>query len=235
MSNNNDRLETRYYKLEKLVKWEHVDTVNEMLMSGVSPHEVSRWCKEHNFSISHPKLYEYKDMLQEAITRRITVERLLGIGVPKRTPIVLQALGIQGVKQHVKNELEVLDSVIHLAMNALTNNPTIKIETALKAIELKNKLTDGKHAGLTNYGLDQLRELEQAKFNAMIQIVLKYVPEDKHEELESAIATAERNFYSERAPELLEEYEKAVQEGMESANPDDVIVSDDGPDPDSQF
>lgn len=221
------RLETRYYKLERLVKWEHIDTVNEMLMSGISPHEVSRWCKERGFSISHPKLYEYKEMLQEAITRRITVERLLGIGVPKRTPIVLQALGIQGVTQHVKNEMEVLDSVIHLAMNALSNSPTIKIETALKAIELKNKLTEGKHAGLTGYGLDQLRELEQAKFNAMVEVVMKYVPEDKHEELEAAIAAAERQFYHDRAPELLEEYEKAVQEGM-VADPDDTIVSDEG-------
>jgi len=220
---DNGRLETRYYKLEKLVKWEHIDTVNEMLMSGISPHEVSRWCKERNFSISHPKLYEYKEMLQEAISRRITVERLLGIGVPKRTPIVLQALGIQGVKQHVKNELEVLDSIIHLGMSAISNSPTIKIETALKAIELKNKLTDGKHAGLTGYGLDQLRELEQAKFNAVMEVVLKYVPEEHHEELEAALATAERNFYHERAPELLEEYEQAVQEGME-----DIVVSDEG-------
>jgi oligoribonuclease (3'-5' exoribonuclease) len=165
-------------------------------------------------------------MLQEAITRRITVERLLGIGVPKRTPIVLQAIGIQGVKHHVKNELEVLDTIIDLGMNALSQSPTIKIETALKAIELKNKLTDGKHAGLTGYGLDQLRELEQAKFNAMIEVVLKYVPEDKHEELDAAIAAAERQFYHDRAPELLEEYEKAVQEGMKEINPNDVIVED---------
>jgi hypothetical protein len=216
-----DKLETRYYKLEKLVKWEHIDTVNEMLMSGVSPHEVSKWCKERDFSISHPKLYEYKDMLQEAITRRITVERLLGIGVPKRTPIVLQALGIQGVKQHVKNEIEVLDTIIHLGMGALHNSPTIKIETALKAIELKNKLTDGKHAGLTNYGLDQLRELEQAKFNAIVAVVMQYIPEDRHDELEAAIAKAERDFYHARAPELLDEYEQAVQDGLE-----EVVVSD---------
>ena len=216
-----DKLETRYYKLEKLVKWEHIDTVNEMLMSGVSPHEVSKWCKERDFSISHPKLYEYKDMLQEAITRRITVERLLGIGVHKRTPIVLQALGIQGVKQHVKNEIEVLDTIIHLGMGALHNSPTIKIETALKAIELKNKLTDGKHAGLTNYGLDQLRELEQAKFNAIVAVVMQYIPEDRHDELEAAIAKAERDFYHARAPELLDEYEQAVQDGLE-----EVVVSD---------
>jgi hypothetical protein len=110
-------------------------------------------------------------------------------------------------------------------MNALSSNPNIKIETALKAIELKNKLTDGKHAGLTGYGLDQLKELETAKFNAIVSVVMKYIPEDKLEEVEEAIATAERMFYTERAPELVEEYDRAVQAGMS-----DIIVSDDGPD-----
>lgn len=223
-----EKLETRYHKLERLVKWDHIDTVNEMIMAGISPKQVQVWCEERGFKISHPKLYEYKEILQTAVTKRITVERLLGIGVPKRTPIVLQALGIQGVKNMVKNELEVLDNIIHLGMAALSTSPTIKIETALKAIELKNKLTEGKHAGLTGYGLDQLRELEQAKFNAIVNVVLTYLPEDKHEELEAAIAKAEREFYHTRAPELVEEYEKAVQEGLEEIDPDNVIVADVG-------
>ena len=116
-----------------------------------------------------------------------------------------------------------MDTIIHLGMSALSNSPTIKVETALKAIELKNKLTDGKHAGLTNYGLDQLRELEQAKFNAIVEVVMQYIPDDKHDELEAAIAKAEREFYHARAPELVEEYERAVEEGME-----DIVVSDEG-------
>ena len=120
------QLETRYYKLEKLVKWEHVDEVNDMLMNGVSPHKVSEWCKELGFNISHPKLYEYKEMLQTAITKHITVERLLGIGVPKRTPIVLQALGLTSAKNLVKNEMEVLDAIVQRGYDALTSNPTIK-------------------------------------------------------------------------------------------------------------
>lgn len=220
-----EQLETKYYKLEKLVKWEHCDRVNEMLMSGVSPHKVSDWCKENGFSISHPKLYEYKEYLQEAITREITVERLLGIGAPKRKPIVLQALGIHSAKNLVKSEMEVLDAIIQRGFDALTANPSIKLQDALRAIELKNKLTDGQHAGLTNYGLDQLRELEQAKFNAIVNVVLTYIPEDKHEELEQAISTAERKFYEDRAPHLLEEYEQAIQDeyGDKASN---TIVSD---------
>lgn len=227
--NNEEPLETKFYKLERLCKWEHVGSVNEMLVGGMSPHQVSKWCKERGFDISHPKLYEYKDMLLTAIQKSITVERLLGIGVPKRVPIVLQALGIQGVKKMVKNELEVLDMILHMGMANLENLSvaSVKVETMLKAIEIKNKLTEGKHAGLTNYGLDQLRELEQAKFNAIISVVTKYIPEDKHEELEMAIAQAERDFYHKRAPELVDEYERATEEQLsEIGGDDDIIVSD---------
>lgn len=225
-----EKLETKFYKLERLCKWEHVETVNEMLMNNISPHQVSAWCKERGFSISHPKLYEYKDILQTAITKQITVERLLGIGVPKRTPIILQALGIQGVKNMVRNEIEVLDHIIHLGMAAISNNPTIKIETALKAIELKNKLTEGKHAGLTGYGLDQLRELEQDKFNAIVNVVMKYLPEDKHEELEKAIADAERQFYHDKAPDLIHEYEQATEDQLAL-----LSLGDPNDEPESRF
>jgi hypothetical protein len=221
------QLETRYYKLERLVKWKHCQEVNEMLLNGVSPHQVSAWCKDNGFHISHPKLYEYKDMLQEAVTRDITVERLLGIGLPKRKPIQLAALGLASTKNMVRNEMEVLDGIIQLGFNALTNSPTVKLQDAMKAIELKQKLTGGSHGGLTNYGLDQLRELEQAKFGAIVEVVLQYLPEDKHEELQEAIATAERSFYQDKAPHLLEEYENAMEEELsELTKPEDTVVSD---------
>lgn len=222
------KLETKYYKLEKLVKWDKCNEVNEMLMNNVSPHKVSDWCKENGFSISHPKLYEYRDMLQEAIANHITVERLLGIGAPKRTPIQLQALGVKSSKDMVKNEMELLDAVIQRGFNVLLNTPGGSVQDAMKAIEMKNKLTGGKHGGLTAHGLDQLRELEQAKFNSIVSVVLEYLPEDKHEELETAIAEAERKFYEERAPEFLEDYEESVQEDIDSATDtsDGVAVSD---------
>ena len=226
MTMSNDRLETKFYKLEKLVKWEHCDTVNEMLLNGISPHRVSDWCKERGFSISHPKLYEYKEMLQTAIAKQITVERLLGIGVPKRSPIQLKALGITEAKNMVKNEIDVLDAIVQRGFDALTQNPTVKLQDAMRAIELKNKLTQGAHGGLTNYGLDQLREIEKAKLNAMVTVVMQYVPEDKHDELERAISNAEREYYEKHAPDLLEEYEKALQEDIDSIDEANVIVSD---------
>ncbi len=69
----------------------------------------------------------------------------LGIGVPKRTPIQLQALGITDAKDMVKNGMELLDLIIQRGFNAATNDPSIKIQDAMRAVELKNKLTGGEH------------------------------------------------------------------------------------------
>lgn len=225
MPNKPIELETRYYVLERLVKWDRVGEVNDMLMNGISPHRVSEWCKDNGFSISHPKLYEYKEYLQTAITRQITVERLLGIGVPKRESIQLQALGITAAKDMVKNEIDVLDAIVQVGFNALQQNPTVRLQDAMRAIELKQKLTGGSHGGLTNYGLDQLRAIETAKFQAMVDVVMEYLPEDKHEELGEAIAEAERNYYEEHAPDLIDDYEAQLQDELDK-NPDNTIVDD---------
>lgn len=227
MSEGHKPLETKYYKLEKLVQWEHIDEVNEMLLAGVTPRVISEWCKDKGFSISHPKLYEYKSILQKALAKQVTVERLLGMGVPKRSPIVLQSLGITEAKNMVKAEMEVLDMIIQKGYNSLLASPEIKVADAMKAIEMKNKLTQGAHGGLTGFGLDQLRELEQAKFDAIIQVVMKYLPEDKIEELQEAVSEAERVFYEQQAPEYAEEYEKAIQEGIEE-DPENQVYSDGG-------
>lgn len=218
------QLETKFYKLERLCKWEHVNEVNEMLVAGVNPRVVSDWCKERNFSISHPKLYEYKEMLQTALSKQVTVERLMGIGVPKRSPIVLQALGIDSVKNMVKAEMEVLDLIIQKGYNSLLASPEIKLGDVMKAMEIKQKMTGGSHGGLTNFGLDELREIEKAKMDAMVQVVIKYLPEDKIEELQEAISEAERRYYQEQAPEYLDAYEQSIQDSLVD-NPSNTIVS----------
>ena len=202
-------LETRYYKLEKLVKWEHCEEVNTMLLEGVSPYAVSDWCKENGFSISQAKLYEYRKLLREATANHIAVDALLGVGVPnKNKSILMGAMAKKNIPQKVKNEMELLDSLIQLGMKNLSENPDVDADTAMRAINLKNKITGGAHGGLTIYGLDHLRKLEKAKMDAIVDVVKAYVPEDKYDEISEAVERAEREFYAEEAPELLEQYDE---------------------------
>lgn len=207
-------LETRYYVLERLVKWDKIDIVNRKLMKGESPRKVSEYCKQNGFDISHPKLYEYRSYLQQAIAQSISVESLLGIGKPKRNPILLQAMGLAPVADLVVSDIEVLDSMIQIGFNNLQDDPNITMSDIMRAIELKDKLTQGELGNLTLYGLDQLRELEQAKFQAVLKVVMQYVDESYYGEIMEAMEDAERNFYATEAPELLEDYEKSLREEL---------------------
>lgn len=223
---NKMKLETKYYKIEKLLKWEHRHEVDRMLAGGVSPQKVSEWCKDKGLSISKQKLYDYKDMLRRSASKKITIEQLLGLGETRRTPIILETLGMGEVQEIVKNELEVLDAMIQLGFNNIKKSPDVKMGDVLRAIELKDKITGGAHGGLTMYGIDQLRELEEKKFSAILEVVMKYLPEDKLEEIHEAIENAEREFYTEYAPEYLEDYDNEI-ERRQIEEMDAIIVSDD--------
>lgn len=222
---------TQYRILERLVKWEYVKEVNNMIMTGMSPRKVAVWCCEHGFEISDAKLYEYKQLLQTAIGKQVTVDRLIGINAPRQNPIMSQVMMETDAKNLVKNELEVIDVIIQKGFNIMRLPSTeIKPVDVMKAIELKHKLTGGSHGMLTNYGLDQLRELEKAKMEAIVEVVANFLPPDKQDELYYAITRAERKFYKENAPEMLEEYDEMIQETMnDDSTSEDIIVEEEVP------
>lgn len=226
----NIELETSYTKLEKLCKWEYVDDVNEMLLKNISAHKISDWMRVKGFKISVSKLYEYKEYLQKAVSQKMTVDRLLGIGTPRKR-IDMRMLGVEHTSELVMNEMELLDAIIQRGFNGLKSDPTIRVGDAMKAIELKNRLTGGNHGGITSFGLDQLRAIEQRKFEAMVEVVMRYLPEDKLAELEEAVATAERLYYEKEAPHLLEDYERVMQDELDALKlagmtADDEVVTD---------
>lgn len=200
-----DKLYTKYYKLERLINWDKVDKVNEMLLEGTSPHHVSAWCKARGFDISHPKLYEYKALLQTAIAEKQTVHELLGAeGITFGESVTSTITPKQAEKS--LSELSVLDKIIDLGFtNAMNGRSDVKFSDALRAIEMKNKLTGGMN--LSQIQIDKIKELEQAKFNAVIQVVQKYLPPEKLGELSEAIELAERTFYEEHDATLLKDYE----------------------------
>lgn len=209
------QLTTKYTRLERLCKWEHVKEVNDQLLSGVSPLKVAQWCRENDFFISNQKMYDYKDMLLQSIHDKVAVEKILGI--PGRAsiqlPIPISEDTLQDGAIKIKSELEVLDTIIQRGFESiLANNNNVRLADAMRAIAMKNVITKGNHGGLTEYGLEQLKAIEEAKFKATIEVIKKYIPEERYDELEEAIAKAEHDFYEENAPEYLEEYDKASRD-----------------------
>lgn len=230
----NIEIVSKYPKIEKLIRWELREEVDRMLIQGVNANKVSQWCKDNGFNISKQKLYDYKDMMMRATASKITVAQLIGVEENRPVPTILRTLGMSPSQASdlVKSELDVLDAITQLGFNNMvkTKGAGIKMEHVLKAMELKHKLTGGAHGGLTNYGLDSLRELEEAKFEAIIKVVMKYIPATKLEEVQDAIAEAERIFYAEYAPEYLEEYDRETQrraEEYEAGFIDESIIGQD--------
>ena len=79
----------------------------------------------------------------------------------------------------------------------------------MDAIKLKNELTDGNHGFLTNYGMEQLRAIEQNKYELIMNHLISYIPEDKRGEAVSAIEQIEDEYY--QGTEYYEEYLRAKE------------------------
>ena len=224
---DNERLETRYYKLEKLCKWEQCDKVNEMLLNGVSPLNVSKWCSTQGFFISPTKVADYRKVLVHCMNKDTVVLEFLRTSnvVHKphnRKPIILRDEPMNKTIKKATSELHVLDEVIQRGFSTLGGGTTIRLQDALRAIELKNKLTKGGHGGLTSYGLQQLKKIEEAKFKVIIEIVCEYLTDEQQEVLKHRVAEAEYAYYSTHAPHLLEDYEQANEEVE-----DEYLITDD--------
>lgn len=216
-----------YTKLQSLTKWYKVKDVNNMLMAGESPRKVAMYCCQWGFDISESKMYEYRRVLQSAIGKQISVERLLGVNAPRENPMAMQVMMESNVKNLVRSEMEVLDAIIQKG-NAFLRLPDteVEIKDMIKAIELKHKITGGAHGGLTGYGIDKLKEMEKTKMEAMLDVIGKYLDGEQMEELYEEVSTAEREFYKIHAPEMLEEYDEMIQETMDATESDDILSED---------
>lgn len=95
----------------------------------------------------------------------------------------------------VKSDMELLDAVIQKGMETLHQMEHMSPQVAIKAIELKHKMTGGTHNGLTMYGLEEIRIREAAREASMTTVILKYIPEDQHEAVLEEMETITKAYY----------------------------------------
>lgn len=204
-------------KLLELTKWEKIDKVNSMLDDGVSPAKVCEWINKNGFSISVPLIYDYNKMRKQAIIEGIQVTKI--INPIQRIPVInskeKQTEHYQDNRNKLKNELDALDHLIQKGYETLItyNDRPIPPKLMMEAISLKNNLTKGNHMNLTDYGIEYLKELEQKKFQVVLETLLQFVPEDERNQAIEAIEQAEDEFYKDT--EYYDEYLKAKGETLD--------------------
>lgn len=198
-------------KLVELCKSDLIGTVNKMLDSGDTPLKVFNFVASQGFKISRPLIYDYAKIRKQVRVNNINIENLIGVA---RKPIeVEKTADFMNTQGKLKSELDVLDTIIDAGYKRLTDiiatsgDTPISLSTVMTAISLKNKLTDGAHGFLTEYGMKQLRELEKNKYELLMETLLSYIPEEKKQQAIQELETVEDKYYQET--EYYEEYLRA--------------------------
>lgn len=194
-------------KLIELCKWKHIDEVNARLDQGDTPNSVCTFINKNGFKISTPLIYEYAKMRRKAIVDGVNMEHLIGVV----KPVDRNDPATKSSAQKLKSEIDALDKIIAQGYNTLVEyaDRPIAPKTMMDAIRLKNELTDGNHGFLTNYGMEQLRSIEQNKYQLIIEHLVSYIPEEVRQEAVDKIADIEDEYY--QGTEYYEEYLKALE------------------------
>lgn len=197
-------------KLIEFSRWRFISEVNAKLDNGVSPKTMYPWIVEHGFSISLSMVYEYAKMRKKAMVDGVSMEHILGI---VGTPMVDKSShSFQTTQDKLKSEIDALDIIIQRGYEMIKKNPDTEIapKDMMAAIKLKNELTDGNHGFLTNFGMEHLRDIENAKYSLIIDHLLSYIPADKKPEAIERMSEIEDRYY--QTTDYYEEYLRASGE-----------------------
>lgn len=202
--------------------------VDNMLDEGQTYEYIIEFLKSKDFSISKASLTNYKKKREEAIETGKPLIQLLDkrskdnvtyiadievkpfstVESSSSTPAQVHDLT---KRDNVYDDIELLDEVIRKGMKGLKAFDVVDTPLAMKAIELKAKITGNQLNGLSLAGLREIHLRQNAKEASMLEVIMKYVPEDLHNQLFADLEEAEKEFFENL--DLTEE-EKRISEAI---------------------
>ncbi|MCK9857590.1 hypothetical protein [Paenibacillus sp. ATY16] len=186
-------------KQKQLLSWSRRPFLDKMLDDGESPNKCAAWCKENGFDLSVPTMYEYARKRRAAIIGGVRADMLRsGKAEGKHTaknPTREERKAAHMTVNKVRHDMELLDEVIQKGFETLANMGEITPATAIAAIQLKHKITKGAHGGYTVYGVEEIRLREAARENAIMAVILEFVPEEQHSALMERMEQATHEYY----------------------------------------
>jgi fatty acid/phospholipid biosynthesis enzyme len=106
-----------------------------------------------------------------------------------------QELADQDNPKRIRHDMELLDEVIQKGFDTLNKMEVISPVTAIKAIEMKHKLTSGSAGGYTVYGIEEIKLREAAREQAVVTAILEFIPKEQHVTVMKRMEQAEREYY----------------------------------------
>lgn len=204
-----------------------VTKVDNLLDEGATYDYIVDFLQESGMDISKASLTNYKKKREEAIRTNTPLIQLLDKRAKSNvTYIKDKEVKNEGEKEdqlpepeeskegNIYNDLEFLDEVIKKGAKGLSSFDVVDTPLAMKAIDLKAKITNNQLSGLSIAGLREIQMRVRAKETAMMEAIMSYVPEDKHDELFTTMEQAEKEFYENL--DLTEE-DQRIKKAMEQS------------------
>lgn len=192
----------------------YIDEVNRMIDIRASLDEIKAYLDKQGFKISRAYLGQYRKIRQAYSAEENNLKEFIN-KAPIAKLIEEQEKEIQPGSEtnRLKNDLEFLDMVIQSGADQLKNlikenDYFITIENVFKAIELKDKLTDGALGGLTQFGIKNLQEITERKYMQLLQSMFTHIPDDEKQKVLSELENVEEEYY--KATDYYEDYLRSI-------------------------
>lgn len=201
-----ENVQTKLYNNKELSS-----KVHNALDKGYTLEEVQELCQAYDFDISIPSLSRYSKAREECVKNGWDLGDYLD--KRKKTNVVSIEHKEQDIldtnpnsENHPFNatmsktrdlldDVSFLDKIISKGDVGLDEIYTLDPSIAMKAVEIKDKITDGQLKGMSLLGLRELQLKQVAKETAMTETMLEYIPEDQHEEVLNKMQEVEEEFY----------------------------------------
>lgn len=198
-----------------------VTKVDNMLDEGLTYDYIVEFCKSEGLTLSKSTLTNYKQKREESIETGTPLVQLLDKRVKDNVTYITDKMAdnlITGTNlvdapetgggdggggpptnmdkvDEVFNDLEFLDEIIAKGQKGLSMFDVVDTPLAMKAIELKAKITNNQLSGLSIAGLREIKLRQSAKESALIEVIAQFIPEEKQDEVFEALQQAEEAFY----------------------------------------
>ena len=180
------------------------DKVGTALDNEVDYQSIADMCKKYGIEVSVASISRYAKKRQEAIKNDQDLRELLDADT-ERTIINIKKKQVDKPQEPEKPEFVKNDEVsVETMLNNMIQSSyryymqadePVPVKEFTKMIKLYTQINGNNNHGLTQEGLQQLRIFRHAQNNAMVHVILKYVPEDKRKEVLQEIKDVEEKEY----------------------------------------
>lgn len=221
---DNSRLKKLPAKIQELAEHPSINTVNEMIDYEMSLRQIKEYLASEGFDINLNYIGDYRKYYRSISAEEKELNKFFNGGNVGRIALENNNKKPLSKKDKLKTDFEFIDLVIqagaknlHAKMN--TGDNPVDVEDVFRAIELKDKLTEGAYKGLTDYGISYLQQITEEKYIRLINVMFSYIQKNKHREVIRKLQETEMEFY--KQTDYYEEYLKS--QGLSAKRISDLL------------